>query len=1008
MKKTIILFVVFLSSLGYNQTVNLKSDVLLQGFYWNSPDGGLWYDSLARLAPHLASAGFGSIWFPSPVKGAAGGASMGYDPFDHYDFGEFYQKGSRETRFGSRSELEHAIKVFHEAGIKVYADAVLRHMMGGEEKIPFQCIPTNNGNKIVPDSAYLLFNYPAGSGRFKKDASSFYPNSENCWVDPLFTQIDPLFRFGDWLDHNKKSVRDSLIVWGKYLRETLKFDGFRLDAVKSIDPWFMAAWLKGIGSYDYAVAELWSSTSDIGNWLNQVQNVNGAKVSMFDFPLRYTLKDLCNNITGSFDVNNLYSAGLVNANISGLDVSTFLENHDFDRIGFDGKIDNGHDPVISDKQLGYAYILFSEGRPAVFFKDYVDYGYSGKIDTLIWIRQNFLSGGTTKGSALNPWFIVENSSSSSDLYVARRNGGSGKPQAFLLINDHPTQWKGVWVNSNHPNETFKDFTGKADNQVAQADGRVQLWAPPRGYTVFIPRTDTINYSPVIGNIPDQAAYTNSKFVHQIIFSDLNDNLLTFSAKGKPAWLQLDNSGKLFGTPAFADTGVTSLIVSISDPKGLSAVDTFKLSVIYNLPPKLSAINDTTIKATTRFEYQAVAIDQNKDSLDYFFVESPSWLSVNQQSGLLTGTPSVNDTGYFSVHLKVADRKGAFDSTFFSIHVRENVDDSIATYGKPTIDGKVEVSASDWLDKWLVVVDSDTDSFWNGDSLDNELIGLYATWDSDSLYLGIDYVLNDKYNTMMLYLNAGIPGGITDFNSKSGYAGDYAKNFRFTSEDSIDFFVADYYHNVPSLFKIVGKTAEDISKKINAKRGGNGCDAELAISWNDLYGLGAGNIPNYAVLKIVGLIAGGLDWGAGDSSPNNENTNGDAGPDSLKNLAIISPDINGNGIPDPTIFIISNVKSEKGKILPGEFVLLQNYPNPFNPETVISYQLAATSKVSLKVYDVLGNEIATLVNEEKQPGSYQVSFNTQQTTNNRQLSSGVYFYQLHAGSFVQTKKFIVLK
>ena len=89
-------------------------------------------------------------------------------------------------------------------------------------------------------------------------------------------------------------------------------------------------------------------------------------------------------------------------------------------------------------------------------------------------------------------------------------------------------------------------------------------------------------------------------------------------------------------------------------------------------------------------------------------------------------------------------------------------------------------------------------------------------------------------------------------------------------------------------------------------------------------------------------------------------------------------------------------------VPTTFALKQNYPNPFNPNTVISYQLSVDSKVSLKVFDILGNEIATLVNEEQPVGIYQVSFNQQQ------LSSGVYFYQLHAGDFVQTKKMILLR
>lgn len=106
--------------------------------------------------------------------------------------------------------------------------------------------------------------------------------------------------------------------------------------------------------------------------------------------------------------------------------------------------------------------------------------------------------------------------------------------------------------------------------------------------------------------------------------------------------------------------------------------------------------------------------------------------------------------------------------------------------------------------------------------------------------------------------------------------------------------------------------------------------------------------------------------------------------------------------------------------PKEFALNQNYPNPFNPETVISWQLAVGSHVSLKIYDILGNEVATLVNEEESAGNYSVKFNA---NNNVQLStnslpsgvsakggyaSSVYFYQLRAGDFLQTKKMLVLK
>ncbi|HTP13827.1 MAG TPA: T9SS type A sorting domain-containing protein, partial [Bacteroidota bacterium] len=85
-----------------------------------------------------------------------------------------------------------------------------------------------------------------------------------------------------------------------------------------------------------------------------------------------------------------------------------------------------------------------------------------------------------------------------------------------------------------------------------------------------------------------------------------------------------------------------------------------------------------------------------------------------------------------------------------------------------------------------------------------------------------------------------------------------------------------------------------------------------------------------------------------------------------------------------------------------FALEQNYPNPFNPTTVISYTLPVNSHVTLMVYDVLGREVQTLVNERQDAGSHTVAFAA------GALSSGVYFYRLQAGNYVAAKKFIVLR
>ena len=103
--------------------------------------------------------------------------------------------------------------------------------------------------------------------------------------------------------------------------------------------------------------------------------------------------------------------------------------------------------------------------------------------------------------------------------------------------------------------------------------------------------------------------------------------------------------------------------------------------------------------------------------------------------------------------------------------------------------------------------------------------------------------------------------------------------------------------------------------------------------------------------------------------------------------------------DLTVLDVRQSQSE----VPSSFGLEQNYPNPFNPETVIRYSLPVTSDVTLKVYNVLGQEVAILrMNEEMKPGKYEVNFNA------ASLSSGVYFYRLQAGSFVETKKLVLMR
>ncbi len=112
------------------------------------------------------------------------------------------------------------------------------------------------------------------------------------------------------------------------------------------------------------------------------------------------------------------------------------------------------------------------------------------------------------------------------------------------------------------------------------------------------------------------------------------------------------------------------------------------------------------------------------------------------------------------------------------------------------------------------------------------------------------------------------------------------------------------------------------------------------------------------------------------------------------------------LPTPEVGLITEVEDELSESVPASFQLYQNYPNPFNPSTKISWQSPVSSWQTLKVYDILGNKVATLVDEFRPAGTYEMEF--QSAIGDRQLASGIYFYQLKVGSFVDTKKMMLLR
>src|SRR5664279_4688244 len=159
---------------------------MLQYFHWYTPgDGNLW-KQIKQDAPKLAALGFTAIWLPPAFKAANGGYSPGYDVYDLYDLGEFDQKGSVKTKYGSRQEYVEAIVALRANGLQVIVDIVLNHKAGGDEIERIKVIKVNpddrteNVSEAFEIDAYTKFTF---GGRQKK-----YSDFE--WNFSFFTGVD--------------------------------------------------------------------------------------------------------------------------------------------------------------------------------------------------------------------------------------------------------------------------------------------------------------------------------------------------------------------------------------------------------------------------------------------------------------------------------------------------------------------------------------------------------------------------------------------------------------------------------------------------------------------------------------------------------------------------------------------------------------------------------------------------------------------------------------------------
>ncbi|HEY4107996.1 alpha-amylase [Puia sp.] len=492
----------------------MQNGTIFQYFHWYlSNDGTLW-KKITGEAPRLAEMGFTAIWLPPACKGTNGGYSIGYDIYDLYDLGEFDQKNSVRTKYGTRQEYIDAIKAIHAAGMQVYVDIVLNHKAGGDEVelIKVRKVDPEDRTKFVSEpidiEAYTKFTFPGRKGKY----------SDFIWDFRCFTGVDfdnktketaiysILNDYGEgWeevideekgnydylmyddIEFRNRAVVDELKRWGEWYCETTGFDGVRLDAVKHISPGFENEWLdhmrKVTGKEFFAVGEYWAP-GNLPLLLKYIEATEG-RMSLFDASLHHNL-EAAGKQGRDYDLTTIFNDTLV-AVRPDLAV-TVVGNHDTQPL-------QSLEAPVQDwfKPLAYALILLKEtGYPCVFFPDmygakYTDKGHDGKdyeiylpgvenIEKLVQARKRFAYGAQRDYADY------------ANCIGWTREGDEEHPGSgcAVLLSNGDDGFKMMEIGKAHAGKTFVDWLGKHPAKVTiDAEGKGEFHVGGNSVSVWI-------------------------------------------------------------------------------------------------------------------------------------------------------------------------------------------------------------------------------------------------------------------------------------------------------------------------------------------------------------------------------------------------------------------------------------------------------------------------------------------------------------------------------------------
>ncbi len=349
----------------------IDNGIMMQAFEWYmKSEPGLW-TTLKNDAAKLSKVGVTSMWLPPAYKGVAGKDDSGYTVYDLYDLGEFDQKGTVRTKYGTKKEYLDAIAALQKVGINVYADVVLSRRMGADEVEEVSAKEFNEVNRyqMVGENktigANTKFTFPGRKNKYSDFVWNWSHFSGINWNRDDNDQNNKFdYMIGSDIDFDNREVFEELVRWAIWYVDITGIDGFRLDDVKSIPASFYRDFLYTVREKTekelFAVGQYWNGdVAKLGDYLDEIHS----EASLFDVPLHYNLYH-ASKAGGAYDLRTILDNTMMSSNP--MKAVTFVDNHDT-------QPDQLMESYVEDwfKPMAYALILLRrEGYPCVFYGDY--------------------------------------------------------------------------------------------------------------------------------------------------------------------------------------------------------------------------------------------------------------------------------------------------------------------------------------------------------------------------------------------------------------------------------------------------------------------------------------------------------------------------------------------------------------------------------------------------------------------------------------------------------------